>query len=42
MTMSKFECQKCGWIGKPIFMEPATRLCPQCRSIDMKKVKAGK
>ena len=40
--MAKYECQKCGWVGKPIFMEPATRLCPKCRSTDMKKVKKEK
>ena len=39
MIMAKYECQNCGWIGKPIFMEPATRLCPKCRSTNMKKLK---
>ncbi len=37
--MAKYECQKCGWVGKPIFMEPATRLCPNCRGTNLKKVK---
>ncbi len=39
--MSKYECQSCGWRGKPIFMEPATRLCPNCRGIHVKKLKKG-
>lgn len=39
MIMAKYECKKCGWVGKPIFMEPATRLCPQCRSTSVQKVK---
>jgi len=35
-----YKCDNCGWEGrKPIFMEPATRMCPQCRSINVKKVK---
>ncbi|MEM7815866.1 MAG: hypothetical protein QXN71_01970 [Candidatus Aenigmatarchaeota archaeon] len=39
MSMAKFKCEKCGWIGKPIFMEPATRLCPNCRGVNLKKIK---
>ena len=38
-NMARYECERCGWVGKPIFMEPATRLCPNCRSINVKKVK---
>ncbi len=38
--MSKYQCQACGWEGKPIFMEPATRMCQSCRSINVKKMKA--
>ena len=37
--MAKYKCEKCGWIGKPIFMEHATRLCPNCRGVNLKKVK---
>ena len=40
--MAKFKCEKCGWEGKPIFMEPATRLCPSCKGTNLKKVKSGK
>ena len=40
MIMAWFKCDSCGWEGrKPVFMEPATRMCPQCRSISIKKVK---
>ena len=42
MNMAKFKCEKCGWQGKPIFMEPATRLCPNCRGVNLKKVKSEK
>ncbi len=37
--MAKYECKSCGWVGKPIFMEPATRLCPNCRSTRVQKIK---
>jgi rubredoxin len=37
--MAKYKCEACDWVGKPIFMEPATRLCPNCRSIKVKKIK---
>lgn len=37
--MAKYKCKNCGYVGKPIIMEPATRLCPQCRSVGMKKIK---
>lgn len=40
--MAKYECEQCGFIGKPIFMEPATRLCPKCHSTKIKKVKKEK
>lgn len=40
--MAKYECENCGWKGKPLFMEPATRLCPSCRSINVKKIKKEK
>ena len=40
--MAQYECQSCGWTGKPIFMEPATRLCPECRGISVKKLKKEK
>ncbi len=39
IIMARYECEKCGWKGKPLFMEPATRLCPSCRSINVKKIK---
>jgi len=42
VNMAKFKCEKCGWVGKPIFMEPATRLCPNCRGVNLKKVKSEK
>ena len=37
--MAKYKCEACGWEGKPLFMEPATRLCPKCKSIKVKKIK---
>lgn len=37
--MAKFVCKDCGWEGKPMFMAPATRLCPKCRGVNLKKVK---
>jgi predicted Zn-ribbon and HTH transcriptional regulator len=37
--MAQYKCDKCGWEGKPLFMEPATRMCPKCRNINVKKVK---
>lgn len=37
--MAKFECESCGWTGKPLFMEPATRMCPDCKSVNIKKLK---
>ncbi|MBI4173293.1 MAG: hypothetical protein HY519_01085 [Candidatus Aenigmarchaeota archaeon] len=37
--MAKYKCETCGFEGKPLFMEPATRLCPACKGIRMKKAK---
>jgi predicted Zn-ribbon and HTH transcriptional regulator len=39
-VMAWYRCENCGWEGrKPLFMEPATRMCPRCRSINIKRVK---
>jgi predicted RNA-binding Zn-ribbon protein involved in translation (DUF1610 family) len=38
-NMARYKCDACGWEGKPLFMEPATRLCPNCRSVNVKKIK---
>ena len=40
MKMAKYEGEACGGQGKPLFMEPATRLCPKCRGIKVKKMKS--
>ena len=37
--MAKYECLKCGWTGKPIIMEPVTKVCPKCGSVQLKKLK---
>jgi len=34
----KYMCLNCGRIVKPIIMEPATRVCPKCGSVRLKKV----
>lgn len=37
--MAKFRCSQCGWEGKPIIMEPATKACPKCASVRLEKLK---
>ncbi len=37
--MAKYECVKCGWTGKPLVMQPVTRVCPKCGSVQLEKVK---
>jgi predicted RNA-binding Zn-ribbon protein involved in translation (DUF1610 family) len=39
VLMGKYECLKCGWTGKPIVMEPVTKVCPKCGSVQLKKLK---
>jgi len=34
----KYQCLKCGFIGKPIKMEPAQLVCPKCGSVLLKKL----
>ncbi len=34
----KYECLHCGWIGKPIILEPAQKVCPKCGSVQLKKL----
>ena|GEM_PF-1464769 len=35
----KYRCCKCGWVGKPIVMEPATKVCPKCGGVRLEKIK---
>jgi len=37
--MAKYECLKCGWTGKPLVMQPVTRVCPKCGSVQLEKIK---
>jgi len=37
--MAKFRCLGCGWEGKPMIMEPATKVCPKCGSVRLEKLK---
>lgn len=37
--MAKYECMQCGWVGKPMVMEPATKACPKCGSVKLRKLK---
>ncbi len=37
-VMAKFAC-RCGWVGKPMIMEPATKVCPKCGSVQLEKLK---
>lgn len=38
--MARFRCLNCGWEGKPMIMEPATKVCPRCGSVRLEKLKA--
>jgi len=37
--MAKFRCLQCRWEGKPIIMEPVTKVCPKCGSVRLEKLK---
>lgn len=37
--MAKFRCVQCSWEGKPVIMEPATKVCPKCGSVRLDKLK---
>ena len=36
--MAKFRCLQCGREGKPIIMEPVTKVCPKCGSVQLEKL----
>ena len=40
--MAKYECLQCGWVGKPEILEPATKVCPKCGSVRLRKIKKEK
>ena len=35
----KYRCLSCGWEGKPLFMQPSSRVCKKCGSVNLKKIK---
>jgi DNA-directed RNA polymerase subunit RPC12/RpoP len=39
VLMAKYECMQCGWTGKPMVMEPATKVCPKCGSVRLNKLR---
>ena len=36
--MAKYECLQCGYMGKAEILEPATKVCPKCGSVRLRKL----